>query len=363
MTERDLKEWATQYRSELPDYESCTAKLESLIRDLLGSAGIEVVAIEGRAKHPESLERKVDAKRESYETPLEDVTDLIGVRVISYYLEDVTRISQIIEREFVIDEENSSDKLEDLGDNGFGYRSVHFVVALADQRANLAEWASFNGKKAEIQVRTATQHAWAAVEHKLNYKRTAEAPRDLRRKLMRLSALFELADEQFSAVKDELGQVEARYSSDVKGGNLDLPIDTASLEAFIDASSVVEKLVKESIEHGLGFGSSEDEGYRETYERDLSDLSLILEYLEVPTLAEVEFILEAHSADEGKVQRLVEALSVLLDSWRSVADLLTVFLGVYEGVRIEIFQVIYNDSICEVIDSLIDEFWPQESEQ
>jgi putative GTP pyrophosphokinase len=56
--------------------------------------------------------------------------------------------------------------------------------------------------RAEIQVRTALQHAWSAVHHKLEYKSSTEAPPELRRRLFRLSALFELADEQFSELRD-----------------------------------------------------------------------------------------------------------------------------------------------------------------
>ncbi len=77
-------------------YEACAQKLEQLIRDLLNNAKVDFVNVESRAKAPESLARKVDGKREGYDNPLEEVTDLIGVRVIAYYLEDVDRINQII---------------------------------------------------------------------------------------------------------------------------------------------------------------------------------------------------------------------------------------------------------------------------
>jgi GTP pyrophosphokinase len=349
VTEGEMKVWAAQYRSEFPAFESCVAKLEGLIRDLLDGAGIDVVAVEARAKHPESFERKVDAKGAGYERPLEDITDLIGVRVIAYYLEDVVRISEIIEKEFVVDEENSIDKLDDLASNGFGYRSVHYVISLAAQRANLAEWSFFNGRKAEIQVRTATQHAWAAVEHKLNYKRTTEAPRDLRRRLMRLSALFELADDQFSAVKGELEAVEARYNSDVRGGNLDLPIDTASLEAFLGASEAVNRIVDLSTEQGLGVGSEEEESFRERYDRDLRDLSLLLEYLELETIAELDEMVRDSSHDPSNIELLADSFQGDFERWGSAADLLTVLIGHYAEVPIAVFELIYDPSVYEVI--------------
>lgn len=45
-------------------------------------------------------------------------------------------------------------------------------------------------------------HTWSAISHKLLYKKVSDVPAQLRRKLNRLSALIELADEQFDSIKD-----------------------------------------------------------------------------------------------------------------------------------------------------------------
>lgn len=54
-----------------------------------------------------------------------------------------------------------------------------------------------DGLKVEEQLRTILMHVLAAISHKLLYKRENDAPNVLKRKLNRLSALIELADEQF----------------------------------------------------------------------------------------------------------------------------------------------------------------------
>lgn len=123
-------DWHEHYRSAFNAYQVCASKLELLIEDLLTDAEIDVVAVESRAKDPDSLRRKVEGKKDRYKRPLADVTDLIGVRVIAYYLEDVEQISQIVDKEFVVDADNSVDKLDDLGTDRFGYRSVHQIVSL-----------------------------------------------------------------------------------------------------------------------------------------------------------------------------------------------------------------------------------------
>ncbi|MNJ50543.1 GTP pyrophosphokinase YwaC [compost metagenome] len=58
-----------------------------------------------------------------------------------------------------------------------------------------------DGLKAEIQIRTMLMHAWAAISHKLLYKKEDDAPTQVKRQLNRLSALIELADEQFDSIK------------------------------------------------------------------------------------------------------------------------------------------------------------------
>jgi len=346
------REWSAEYRASLGAYEACAEKLERLLSDLLTTAGIDAVDVESRAKDPESLEQKVDAKRGRYEEPLKDVTDLIGVRVIAYYLEDVERISRIIEAQFEVDRENSSDKLQDLGSDRFGYRSVHFVITLAENRADLEEWAIFVGKRAEIQVRTATQHAWAAVEHKLSYKRTSEAPQEVRRKLMRLSALFELADEQFSSVRAELEKVGARYAHDVRGGNLDLPIDTSSLKAFLETSTRSRDLVARFQKLGLGVAALDNEEQHKRYEVDLRDLAVALDALDVKTLMELDEMLGRIILDDGRIEQMISAFEGVFTRWGSAADLLTVVLGVEENMPMEVFEKIYAEPMWPVVREL-----------
>lgn len=345
----DSPSWHESYRRELAAYESCTSKLELLIEDLLTEAGIDVVAVESRTKDPDSLLRKVEGKKDKYPKPLVDVMDLIGVRVITYYLEDVERIGEIIDREFVVDTENSTDKLDELEPDRFGYRSVHYIVSMLERRSGLTEWGVFGKKRAEIQLRTATQHAWAAVEHKLSYRRTREAPRDLRRRLTRLSALFEFADEQFSGVRDQLEEVEARYSDDVKGGNLDLPIDKASLDAFMFDNDVVADTIKSAEASGFVLGSAEADGYEERRDVDLRDLVSILDQVGVKKIAELDAMLN-DDAMSATIARLGSASAAHNLRWATPVDALCGLILFHTNASPELAISIYNPSIVELFE-------------
>jgi ppGpp synthetase/RelA/SpoT-type nucleotidyltranferase len=195
------KEWGNIYQEKLTFYEGFAHKLRELVTELIHKQDIEVAHIEARTKSVESFVEKIGREGKDYSNPLNEITDLVGIRVITYYREDIDKIGKIIREEFDIDWENSVDPSQVLEPDTFGYLSIHYVVSLLETRSELPEWEGYRNLKAEIQVRTVLQHAWAEIEHTLLYKTPQEIPNDLRRQLFRLSALLELADEQFSAIQ------------------------------------------------------------------------------------------------------------------------------------------------------------------
>jgi putative GTP pyrophosphokinase len=96
--------------------------------------------------------------------------------------------------------------------------------------------------KAEIQVRTVLQHAWAAVSHKLQYKVNSEVPIELQRKLFRISALLELADDEFLGLKQNQENLSASIKLNLEKGETEIPIDAISIAEFIRTSDDVKIL-------------------------------------------------------------------------------------------------------------------------
>ena len=72
----------------------------------------------------------------------------------------------------------------------FGYQSVHYLVALKEDRTSLSEYLQYKGLIAEIQVRTILQHAWAEIEHDIQYKSSETIPQPIRRRFMQLAGLL-----------------------------------------------------------------------------------------------------------------------------------------------------------------------------
>jgi putative GTP pyrophosphokinase len=247
---RNPEQWGEAYREERPRYEAFTRALEGLLGQLLEVESIPYVQIEGRTKEVPNLVAKLHRKNGKYDA-LSEVTDLVGLRVVLFYLDDVERVGELIGQEFAVDPKHSEDKSAALDPDRFGYLSVHHVVKLSASRKQSREWKRYGEIWAEIQVRTVLQHAWGAINRKLAYASIREAPRELQRNLNRLSALLELADDEFVDIRLARERIEAAYSHEVEHGNLDLEIDESSLESYLNETGARDRIERLAVDSGV----------------------------------------------------------------------------------------------------------------
>ena len=210
-----------------------------MIEELLKKNGIEISQIESRTKEIHKFTEKIE--RKGYKDPFNEVDDLTGIRIIAYYLEDIDPILDLLKKEFSVDPDRSIDKAQILDPDRFGYLSVHYILKLSSIRNDLSEWEQYKNLRAEIQVRTVLQHAWGAINRKLAYERFEEVPKNLRRQLYRLSALLELGDIQFSDLRNKIERVREQYSKEVDKGELDIEIDSSSIEVYFSSKDQVLK--------------------------------------------------------------------------------------------------------------------------
>jgi ppGpp synthetase/RelA/SpoT-type nucleotidyltranferase len=176
--------------------------LEGLIQVLLESEGIRVHGVASRVKTKTSVERKLQRSDEARN--ISSLTDILGVRVITYFPDEVDVVANLIEREFTVDRKHSTDKRMALEPDRFGYLSLHYILQLAQSRSALPEYRGFKDIKFELQIRSILQHAWAEIEHDLGYKSEVAVPKAVRREFSRLAGLLELADAEFLRIREEL---------------------------------------------------------------------------------------------------------------------------------------------------------------
>jgi ppGpp synthetase/RelA/SpoT-type nucleotidyltranferase len=232
------EKWEKQYQDIRPQYREYCKKLKDLISELLKRNSILFHVIECRAKTENSFSEKIHRQGKIYSNPLEEITDFCGIRIIVYYNDDIDKICELINEEFIIDEKRSVDKRKILKDDQFGYLSVHKIISLKANRAKLSEWSSFKDFCAEIQIRTVLQHAWASISHTLQYKRESEIPQELHRKLIRLSGLLELADEEFFEVKNKQELIEKKIDENLENKDYNIPINVFSIKIYLQITEI-----------------------------------------------------------------------------------------------------------------------------
>lgn len=276
-----------QYEKARPEFVRLTTKLEQLFRDLLAARGIAVHLIESRTKEVASFKEKITRASKAYTNPLHELTDLAGIRLIAYYQDDVDAICDLIKKEFLVLSESGLDGRNSPEE--FGYRSTHVIIQLSDARANLVEWGGLGGLTAEIQVRTVLQHAWAAISHKLQYKREQDIPIILRRKLSRLSALFEIADDEFFSLKRESRVLANQISEQLSAGDQQIALHQLSISKYVENSSTLHRLCEIAEAAGFRFESEHDDPDNDS--ETISEIIQLAGVVGVRTIAELEHVL------------------------------------------------------------------------
>ena len=174
-----------------------TDRYLAVVTALLDDAGIDYLSVTARTKSVASFAAKADRHvdgRRLYADPLSEITDQIGLRVITYLRDDVAAVARLLGQEMqLLDDRDMG--VETASEGRWGYASRHLLLAVEGEQ-----------QPASVQVRTILQHAWAEFEHDVRYKGSIpeeDAP-DLDRRFTLAAGLLELADREFSAIRERL---------------------------------------------------------------------------------------------------------------------------------------------------------------
>jgi len=197
-----------EYAVREPGLREAADAFVAMAKTLLDDAGINYLSVTGRAKSVSSFAGKAARTVDGsllYPDPLTEITDQLGVRVITYLHSDVAAVADLLSDQLtVLDDRDMGQETASQG--RFGYASRHLLVTLEPERSAPALYAKLGGLSASVQVRTVLQHAWAEFEHDIRYKGTIpeEHAPDLDRRFTLAAGLLELADREFSAIRDRL---------------------------------------------------------------------------------------------------------------------------------------------------------------
>ena len=222
-----------QYRSLKPAFRKLSETVLQRLEAFFLETGLVVAAIEHRVKAEKSLEGKLRLKGDKYRD-IYDITDIVGLRVITFYIDDIDKIASVLERLFEIDWEHSVDKRKLHEIDSFGYLSLHYICRIPKSAWEDPSFPEFNQIPFEVQIRTVLQHAWANMNHDTGYKSGVEIPSIYRRNMSRLAGMLELVDDEFSRIRRELSDYRRQVQNLVASGDLaEVPLDGDSFRSYL----------------------------------------------------------------------------------------------------------------------------------
>ena len=227
------QELLAQYHTLLPVYSRMEEVIPGKLKAIFDDAGIIIAALEHRVKTEASLAGKLQLKGGKYKD-IFDITDLVGIRVITFYIDDVDKVASIVERLFEVDWDNSIDKRKAHEIDSFGYLSLHYICRIPESVYSDPEYPELNRIRFEVQMRTVLQHAWANMNHDTGYKSGVEIPTIYMRDMSRLAGMLELVDDEFSRIRREITDYRRNVQNLVASGNLEeVQLDGDSFKSYL----------------------------------------------------------------------------------------------------------------------------------
>ncbi|MGD1927876.1 MAG: GTP pyrophosphokinase family protein [Leptolyngbyaceae cyanobacterium] len=246
--ETERQEFREYYNENLSLLEGAKNSFITLVGSLIRSSSeVALSKIEGRVKDRDECVKKfsrkyrttLETERKEYQI-IDHITDLIGLRVVCLYEDDIEKIKELLCEHFEVIDITDKIALIENTENSFGYKGLHLDLKLNEQRRSLPEYSQFVDLGCEVQIRTIIQDSWSVLDHKIKYKKSI--PNNLKRRINSLAALFEVADREFREIRiateesikaEDITQEQISQESDQGEAEGDVPKFTVSpLNAF-----------------------------------------------------------------------------------------------------------------------------------
>lgn len=236
-----------QYEAYLPDLNIVLKRLEAFLKTNIAVSSIPTY--KARVKSFPSYYRKLlrnlpEDIASSDDLPV--ITDIIGIRIICAFLQDLTQVEKTLRKLFTVYEVER--KGADRTFREFGYESTHILLAIPEGLKK--DLHVPKGLIFEIQVRTILQDAWAEVEHELVYK-SEFSPFDLplKRKLASINASLSLADIIFQEIRDYQNKLNREL--DKRRGSFYLKADMDNDLEPVSGPSEGQSAITDDLDNGL----------------------------------------------------------------------------------------------------------------
>lgn len=154
--------------------EEIAKTLEAGIRRRISQSGM-MCRIFSRVKSVESLRHKMEMKGEKYRSGKGKIQDMIGVRIVLYFPDDVEAVSVFMGSEGLV-----GSSIDEHGLSTFCPQRLNMTKSIPEELAGgfrlglPEEFAPYIDTTYEVQIRTIFSEGWHEVEHDMRYKCKAD---------------------------------------------------------------------------------------------------------------------------------------------------------------------------------------------
>lgn len=156
----------------------------------------------GRLKSYDSVCKKMQKKGldMKFAQAVEKINDLIGVRAVCAYVDDIYKVADLIQKQQDIRIIKIKDYIKQPKKSG--YQSLHLILEIAIPFQNEDQWV-----KLELQLRTAAMDYWANLDHQLRYKRGQKQATVINEELQQCASMTSQLDQKMLAIRKKIDKI------------------------------------------------------------------------------------------------------------------------------------------------------------
>ena len=156
----------------------------------------------GRLKSYDSVCKKMQKKGldMNFAQAVEKINDLIGVRAVCAYVDDIYKVADLIQKQQDIRIIKIKDYIKQPKKSG--YQSLHLILEIAIPFQNENQWV-----KLELQLRTAAMDYWANLDHQLRYKRGQKQAAVINEELQQCASMISQLDQKMLAIRKKIDKI------------------------------------------------------------------------------------------------------------------------------------------------------------
>lgn len=136
----------------------------------------------------------------NFDLALEKINDLIGVRAVCAYVDDIYKVADLIEKQQDIHILKIKDYVQQPKKSG--YQSLHLILEIAIPFQKENQWI-----KLELQLRTAAMDYWANLDHQLRYKRGQKQTAVINEELQQCASVITQLDQKMLDIRKKIDKI------------------------------------------------------------------------------------------------------------------------------------------------------------